>query len=305
MNPFKFLQMHSKASKHTSKFAQISVLTCILSYSHFADANQFSNFFKDSGNLSQNRGSQNEKIYISNEDTKLAQQQSLTACRLPQSIKQPELQRIDYTNNVPVDSYVLAISWSPEFCSQNASQSPDNFQCALNQFEFVVHGLWGQNDKAKSKFDHPRNCAQSVVEPAIIKQMLCVLPGSKLIQGEWQKHGTCTGLTQKDYFSKTQILWSEFKRPTMQALIKDYQLREDARVKGGYEIQAGQLLDAFINKNSTAGIAGKLSKQALSIQVGKGGYLREIFVCYDKNFKYQACKQKGMPDNYTLRIKSN
>jgi ribonuclease T2 len=38
-------------------------------------------------------------------------------------------------------------------------------------------------------------------------------PGTKLLQGEWEKHGACDFDTAKDYFNKMQELFNSFNVP--------------------------------------------------------------------------------------------
>jgi ribonuclease T2 len=60
--------------------------------------------------------------------------------------KQPQAGAFDY--------FVLALSWSPTYCSTNAGQN-DNSQCAPGRrFAFVVLGLWPQY-----QLGWPQNCA--------------------------------------------------------------------------------------------------------------------------------------------------
>ena len=51
------------------------------------------------------------------------------------------------------DFYVLALSWSPEYCE--SSDAPDPQQCSLGRrLGFVLHGLWPQYNKG-----YPSDCS--------------------------------------------------------------------------------------------------------------------------------------------------
>ncbi|OOF49335.1 ribonuclease [Rodentibacter trehalosifermentans] len=124
--------------------------------------------------------------------------------------------------NAPVDYYMLALSWSPGFCASqrekygNQLPSSAQYQCENNRtFGWVVHGLWPQNANARSVAEHPRFCQgdlpalpQSVIEP-----YLTLSPGAKLLQGEWEKHGSCAFSSAEQYFAKTLALFSALQLP--------------------------------------------------------------------------------------------
>ena len=99
------------------------------------------------------------------------------------------------------DYYVLALSWSPSYCAGEAGQN-DSQQCAPGRrFAFVIHGLWPQFAKG-----WPEYCAtrEAWVPQKLIEGMMDVMPSKKLIIHEWKKHGTCSGLSQADYFSSAR-----------------------------------------------------------------------------------------------------
>jgi ribonuclease T2 len=88
------------------------------------------------------------------------------------------------------DYYVLSLSWSPEHCAEKPS---DDSQCGTTRrYAFVVHGLWPQYENG----GYPQNC--SVDDPLTdgdVQKALDIMPSEDLIRHEWQKHGTCSGLS--------------------------------------------------------------------------------------------------------------
>ncbi|SHE53431.1 ribonuclease T2 [Kaistia soli DSM 19436] len=95
------------------------------------------------------------------------------------------------------DFYVLSLSWSPTYCLDNGST--DRIQCGGRPYAFVVHGLWPQYERGFPS-DCPSDQPDRVPRRAV-DAMLDVMPSPALIRHEWQKHGTCSGLDQADYFS--------------------------------------------------------------------------------------------------------
>jgi len=195
------------------------------------------------------------------------------SCVLPQRIEKPRLERADCVNRVRSDYFVLALSWSPEFCQQARTDPDSRFQCERNRFGFVVHGLWPNANGARGKCDQPRNCAATLVSDSLVKTHLCTMPGVQLIQGEWQKHGTCSGLSQTGYFQQIDRLWQGLKLPD---------LRRTAPPSGTMPVRA--IRKAFADANANSG----LTQEALVVDLS-GQNLSEVRICYDLAFKPRKC----------------
>ena len=210
------------------------------------------------------------------------------SCRLPSELDDPRLQRVDCRNDVAPDSWVLALSWSPKHCATVDPRRPKNaVQCGLNRFGFVVHGLWGQRAAARGKCEQPRHCAKSLVPLQTIRETLCTIPGVELIQGEWQKHGTCSGMTPEAYFAKARALSSALVKPDVLALVNDRN-----------EVKAGAIAEAFVAANRASG----LFAEAVAVRVASGNLLEEVRVCYGLDFEYAACTGGRTPARQTVKV---
>ena len=70
----------------------------------------------------------------------------LGSCRLPATLPLPKLSQPSQAQPrrvMPIRSYTLALSWSPEYCARGSDAG--SFQCnqrGNNRFGFVLHGLW-------------------------------------------------------------------------------------------------------------------------------------------------------------------
>lgn len=119
------------------------------------------------------------------------------------------------------DSYVLEQSWQPEFCHGHDAQYPG---CAAhNSSAYMVdhltlHGLWPQYSAARAGSSYPFNCTAEKFDPSALDKvrggraaLIEYWPNVKssptdwaAYEGfwthEWGKHGTCTGMSQRDYF---------------------------------------------------------------------------------------------------------
>ena len=96
----------------------------------------------------------------------------LSEARRPTSRPQPNQQ----TQNVAgkFDYYVLALSWSPDYCAAKGSGDPQ--QCGNGrQLGFVLHGLWPQYDRG-----YPQSCTTEAFDPQMQQQFPGLYPSSKL-----------------------------------------------------------------------------------------------------------------------------
>src|SRR5436305_114417 len=146
----------------------------------------------------------------------------------------------DRRQNAPgeFDFYVLSLSWSPSFCeaaSERGNAERSRVQCGERPFSFVVHGLWPQ-------YEHgfPEYCQRPAprLDRNIMTSMLDVMPAPGLIFSEWDKHGTCSGLSARAYFETIRKARSVVKIPA------DYLELSEPKTVAPAEIE-----DAFVKVN--------------------------------------------------------
>ena len=167
------------------------------------------------------------------------------------------------------DYYVMSLSWSPEYCA--TSDNPDSTQCGERRYSLVVHGLWPQYENG----GFPADCsAEREVPQAIVDSMLDIMPSKKLIQHEWDKHGTCSGLSVEKYFQLTRQIYNSIAIPDKYKQPTDYIVTSVRDIEGD-----------LIGVNPT------LDGSKIAIDC-KNRYLQEILVCYDKNNQPRVCGRK-------------
>ena len=163
------------------------------------------------------------------------------------------------------DYYAVALSWSPAFCATH----DDPNQCARGrQAGFVLHGLWPQYAKG-----YPQECSTERLQAPERAKYAPLFPSPKMVDHEWRKHGTCSGLNPAAYFALTATLRDQLAIPA------PYQ-RPLEPVRTSY----GEFVQAFRAANP------RLAENAVLPFCASGGkFLREIHVCYDKRGASSAC----------------
>ena len=167
------------------------------------------------------------------------------------------------------DFYVLALSWSPSYCAENGRRS--GIQCGGKRYySFIVHGLWPQYEKG-----WPANCDARApkVENRLADSMLDIMPAHNLIQHEWRKHGTCSGLGQDGYFTKLRAAYERIRFPAR------YRLND-----GYLTVSPGEVERAFMRENTG------LSKDAIAVTCGNR-WLREVRICFSKDLNFRPCRE--------------
>jgi len=178
--------------------------------------------------------------------------------------------------------YLLAISWSPEWCRTNGQgDTGQRLQCEGQARGFVLHGLW-PNGVAKP---YPRYCRPvGRLDLATVRDMFCRTPSPELLQHEWQAHGACGWSDPKAYFQREAALYDRVVMPRIEAIARD-------------ELSAGAVRRAFVARNPW------LRPEDIFIGVDKGRRLKEVRLCYDLRFKPMGCMGGvGTPDVVRIRL---
>jgi ribonuclease T2 len=184
-----------------------------------------------------------------------------------------ELRQNELRQNEPgqFDFYVLSLSWSPSFCAEAAerhSGQSSGPQCGARPYSFVVHGLWPQYDKGFPEFcqvPSPR------LYRGIVSSMLDLMPAPHLIFNEWDRHGTCSGLSANAYFEMVRKARAVVKIPP------DY-----VDLKASLAVTPGAVADAFIKANPG------LTPAAIAIGCDKTR-LTEVRLCLSKDLQFHDC----------------
>lgn len=102
------------------------------------------------------------------------------------------------------DYFLLDMPWGPVFCSSIKDVSP---ACQPHP-GFVVHGLWPQNNNGT----WPQFCSTAPA-PHSLSANLDITPDLSLLQHEWAKHGTCSGLDASQFFADEHHAFARVQKP--------------------------------------------------------------------------------------------
>ncbi|MGO9172805.1 MAG: ribonuclease T2 family protein [Rhodomicrobium sp.] len=202
------------------------------------------------------------------------------------------------------DYYVLALSWSPTYCSGHGGESGGDGggygdrsgddrgyddrgyggkgygnrggadeQCSgVRPYAFVLHGLWPQYERR----GWPENCQSGTrpwVPEEMIDRMLDIMPSRRLVINEYKRHGVCSGLDPRQYFDAARRAYRSITIPN------GFQDLSEALTVPPEEVRK-----AFLDANR------QLSPDMIQVACSRN-LLREVRVCFSKDLTPRACSQ--------------
>ncbi|MEO1046185.1 MAG: ribonuclease T [Pseudomonadota bacterium] len=179
----------------------------------------------------------------------------------------------------PVEGFVLALSWSPEYCKGREDDRRAATQCGaldnrdraarrIGDFGFVLHGLWPETRGP----DYPQWCAPvRPLAPAVVRRNLCIMPSARLINRQWAKHGRCLTDNPQTYFRISRTLFDAVRFPDMDRLSRQN------------DLSIGSFRNAF------AAVNPGLEPDMIRVQTNRRGWLREVRLCLARNYRPRRC----------------
>lgn len=203
-------------------------------------------------------------------------------CRLPARIEPWRAPQQDGpARRSPISGYILAVSWSPEYCHNDKT----SMQCSgqSGRFGFVLHGLWPEARSGPP----PQWCSLTPRPSAqLVRANLCMTPVPWLLEHEWAKHGSCMVRTPEAYFRVSGILWRSLRWP------------DADRLSRKQDLTVGDLRRAFVEANPD------WRGRRIGAELSGRGWLRELRLCYGRDFMPADCPRRsfGPPDSAMLKI---
>lgn len=171
------------------------------------------------------------------------------------------------------DYYVLALSWSPNWCALEG-EAKGSEQCD-RPIGWNLHGLWPQFHRG-----YPSYCqtAQRAPSRAMTGDMVDIMGSSGLAWHQWKKHGTCTGLSAPAYFALSREAWGKVVRPPVFRKL-------DKVVK----LPASVVEEAFLQANP--------GFEADGVTVTcRDGHIQEVRICFSRDLQPVPCGQDVVRD---------
>jgi len=195
----------------------------------------------------------------------------------------------DYGVSGQFDFYVFEQTWSAEFCQTKKSWPGCKTPTQFMQNHLTIHGLWPNYASSREGHMWPQCCNSTFgqnVDSLVVQQLFSDLKtywpneqlpdpplkdlSATLWQHEWNKHGTCSGVSQRSYFSGTMTtVYNQV--PTPASLQK----------RMGGSMQKQELVSSY----------SKVVKPQCT-----GGYLMSINSCFNKNMGWIDCPSTGGRD---------
>jgi ribonuclease T2 len=165
------------------------------------------------------------------------------------------------------DYYLLSLSWSPSFC-ETSKGNASRLQCGARPYSFVVHGLWPQYNNG-----FPESCQAPPprLDRRIVDSMLDLMPAPALIYHEWDVHGTCSGLSPRDYFDTIRKARAAVTVPP------EYVGPQTPVIAAPQE-----LVDRFLKVNPGLPASG------IDIDCDRTR-LREVRICFSRGLQFHDC----------------
>lgn len=190
---------------------------------------------------------------------------------------------------VPIGGYVLALSWSREFCKSRGKSASRLLQCngKIGEFGFILHGLWPEGRGP----DYPQYCRRAPALPrAVLRRNICMTPSVSLLQREWAKHGTCMAWRPEAYFGAARLMFGAIEFPDM-----DYLSRQHKR---GKPLTAAGLAEAFEVNNAD------LPANAVRVKTNRKQWLQEVRICLGMDFMPRRCPRwtRGAPNGSIVKV---
>ncbi len=162
------------------------------------------------------------------------------------------------------DYYLLTLSWSPTYC---LTHPQDSNQCSGKGYGFVLHGLWPQFDGG----NWPEFCSSERLSPAAEQLGMRLFPSPRLMEHEWQRHGTCSGLDAVSYFKTADRALAAVRVPA------DFEAPARSLTVTGEQIAA-----AFRKANPA------IAADGLTVACSRGE-LSEVHVCLTRELAPRSC----------------
>jgi len=166
------------------------------------------------------------------------------------------------------DYYVMALSWSANWCALEGDARRDP-QCDRGRgAPFVLHGLWPQYERG-----WPSYCRTGAVDPtrSDTAAMADVFGGAGAAFYQWKKHGRCSGLSARDYYALARKAFASIQISSV-----------FPRINKDLKVPAQVIEGAFLEANPG------LQRDQVTVTC-RAGMIQEVRICLTRDLEPRRC----------------
>jgi ribonuclease T2 len=173
------------------------------------------------------------------------------------------------------DYYVLALSWSPNWCALEGDARGSDQCDTRHDHGWVLHGLWPQYHRGWPSF-----CSTARRPPSrgMTAAMADIMGSGGLAWHQWRKHGVCSGLSAAEDFTLSRAAYDGITRPEVFRRL-DRPVRLPAQV----------VEEAFLKANP------RLDRDGITITC-KDGHIQEARICLSRDLDPVPCGRDVVRD---------
>ncbi|GAB5434243.1 MAG: ribonuclease T2 [Epibacterium sp.] len=173
------------------------------------------------------------------------------------------------------DYYVMALSWSPNWCAIEGDAKGSEQCDDRHDYGWTLHGLWPQFHRG-----WPSYCRTTEAPPTRRQtgEMRDIMGSPGLAWHQWKKHGTCSGLSARDYFALSRQAYDTVTRPEV-----------FRRLDKAVTLPASVVEEAFLKANPS------LTADSLTITC-RDGFIQEARVCLSRDLDPVPCGRDVIRD---------
>lgn len=166
------------------------------------------------------------------------------------------------------DYYVMALSWSANWCAATGDDRRDQQCDAGRGITFVLHGLWPQNERG-----YPSYCRTGQADPsrADTATVADVFGGAGAAFYQWKKHGRCAGLSARAYYALARKAFASIQISSV-----------FPKINKDLKVPASVIEGAFLEANP------RLSRDQVTVTCARGR-IQEVRICLTKDLDPRRC----------------
>lgn len=173
------------------------------------------------------------------------------------------------------DYYVLALSWSPNWCEIEGDAKGSDQCDPRHDHGWILHGLWPQYHQG-----WPSYCRSAEAPPrrSETAEMADIMGTPGLAWHQWRKHGTCSGLTARGYLDLSRQAYEGINRPQI-----------FRKLERAVTLPASLVEEAFLQSNPA------FDKDSVTVTC-RDHHIQEVRLCLSRDLSPVPCGRDVIKD---------